>query len=200
MTSGNQEAEKRTAQAAILDCLQRFSLQQFKNISVDAKMFDLEKQTDMSNDHWVASVLLSVSKVQVLLRVHFSSAVGRAILAEGSKEDPQSIQPASAHDYLKEFCNVIMGKLKGILTVDAGVEDAKKVFLPNIEPSFDRFGVVPEADAANDQRWWQITWIGGSVVIYGRATASRGFTDGVLQQLAKENIVCIDDGGDIDFF
>jgi hypothetical protein len=201
MTSIAQDLEKRTAQSAILDCLQRFSLQQFTNIAADAKSLDLEKKMDLSNDHWVASVLLSVSKAQVLLRVHFSSAVGRAILAEGSKEDPRSIQPASAHDFLKEFCNVVMGRVKGILTTDAGVEEAKKVFLPSIEPSFDRFGVVPDVkDVAIDQRWWRIEWGGGAVVIFGRATASQGFTDGILQSLAKENIVSLDDGGDIDFF
>ena len=201
MTLDTQDLEKRNAQAAIIDCLQRFSLQQFTNFAADAKMLDLDRKMDLSNDHWVASVLLSVSKAQVLLRVHFSSAVGRAILAESSEEDPRSIQPTSAHDFLKEFCNVVMGRVKGILTTNAGTEEARKVFLPSIEPSFDRFGVVPDVeDAAIGQRWWRVQWAGGEVVIFGRATASQGFTDEALQSLAKENIVSLDDAGDIDFF
>ena len=193
--------EKVAAQAAILGCIKRFMQQQFAGIIPEVNMVDLEAQRDLSADHWVASVLLNTAKAQVLLRIHFSSASGRALLARTLQEDPKSLQPASAHDFLKETCNVVMGKLKGILVAVSESDDARRVFLPNIEPSFDRYGIVPRgSEAPVEESWWRIYWGNGAeLVAYARATATAGFSDDTMQALSQQAIVSVNDFGDIDF-
>lgn len=193
--------EKLAAQAAILGCIKRFMHQQLVSIVPEVEMTDLDSHKDLSSDHWVASVLLNTSKAQVLLRVHFSSASGRAILARNLQEDPKLLQPASAHDFLKETCNVVMGKLKGILVAVSESDDAKRVFLPNIEPSFDKYGVVPgDSEMPVEESWWRIFWSnGGELVAYARATASTGFSEDTMEALSHQAIVSVNDLGDIDF-
>jgi hypothetical protein len=188
-----------SAEVAILDCLQRSSHRHFTAFVPDAESLPLDAG-DLSADHWVASVLLNTSKAQVVLRVHFSSAVGRLLLSKAIREDPHSIQPSSAHDFLKEFCNVVMGKVKGILVSEIGKDEAREVFLPHIEPSYDRFGKVP-GTAQDDQevRWWRLKWADGELILFGRATAAQGFTEALMLELSKTGVLLVDDGGEIEF-
>lgn len=192
--------DKVSAQLAVLDCMRRFSLQQFTNLMPGVQLGELNGSLDLSRDHWVASVLLTYSKAQVAMRVHFSSGAGRAILAANVNDDPRSLQPLTAQDFLKEYCNIVMGKVKAILT--AGIRDeVQKVFLPQIEPSFDRYGWIPRPDEEKTgECWWRLHWMGGELIVYGRATAAQGFDENVLKALSEEKIVSMDDGGDIDFF
>ena len=60
-----------------------------------------------------------------------------------SSTNPRSIKPSTAQDSLKEYCNLVMGKLKSVLRTELTGDEATKVFLPNIDPSFDNFGKVP---------------------------------------------------------
>jgi hypothetical protein len=199
MTTDNLEPIK-NAEIAILDCLERFSQRQMSTHLAGVESLALDGEKDLSADHWVASVLLNTTKAQVLLRVHFSSAAGRAILATASSEDAKAIQPTSAHDFLKEFCNVVMGKIKGILVREAGKDEAQKVFLPSIEPSYDRYGRVPDANGqALERRWWRLKWAEGEILLFARATATLGFTAETMEGLSKTGILMLDDGGEVEF-
>jgi hypothetical protein len=192
--------ELANAQVALLACLKRCSLQQFTPFEPDVVSSPIEGK-DLSGDHWVASVLLNISKAQVLMRVHFSSATGRALVANRLQEEPNSLTPASAHDFLKEYCNVVMGKLKGIIASELGREEMQKVFLPKVEPSYDQFGVIRHSGGQPIQDdWWRLKWPAGELVVYARATSTAGFTPATLESLSKETILSVSDSGDIDFF
>lgn len=195
------EIETRDAQIAILNCLKRFSDQQFKTYISDSRIEDLAKSQDLSFDHWVASVLFSTTKASVCFRVHFTSSTSRSLLANSSKLAPEAVKPTTAQDFLKEYCNVVMGRIKGILSKEVHVDETRKVFLPQVDPSFDEFGIVPTGtERVVEEAWWRVLWDGGEIVVYGRAKASGGFTEETLAALGAEAIVTMDDEGDIDFF
>ena len=193
--------ETRDAQIAILNCLKRFSDQQFQTYIKESRIEDLAKSQDLSFDHWVASVLFSTTKASVCFRVHFTSSTSRSLLANTQKADPSSVKPTTAQDFLKEYCNVVMGRIKGILSKEVEVDETRKVFLPQVDPSFDEFGIVPTgSEKVVEEAWWRVIWEGGELVVYGRAKASGGFTQDTLEALGQEAIVSLDDEGDIDFF
>jgi len=183
----------------ILDALQNISLAQIQLAKPDAKLEGLDKSTDISQDHWVASVLLDTSKAEIYFRVHFSTVIGRALLADHLKSDPTSFDPASALDHLKEYCNVIMGRIKGALTSEMDSNSITKVFLPSVDPSYDRYKIIPTGnEKVFEERWWRIVWGGGEFILFARVKSAGGFGESVLKSLSQVHVILVDNQGEIE--
>ena len=192
----------RDAQLAVLDFLKNFSCQTFSSRYTVSRVEEFARCRNMNADHWVASVMLPMSKVSVTFRVHFTSVQSRRLLSMQSDATPSSIKPKSAQDSLKEYCNVVMGKLKSVLRSEFVGDESRKVFVPFVDPSFDKYGLVPSGDEKLvEETWWRIVWDGGEIIAYGKAIAKQAFCEETFEGLAKESsIVSIDDEGDVDFF
>ena len=194
-------AEKNNVQLAILKCVKRISLEHFNSFIPEAQVAPLKSDQDMSHDHWVSSVILTTEKASVFLRVHFSSATGRSLIAGFLEEDPDVFSPDEPQDFLKEFCNVVMGRAKGFLSSNVDPKNKSEVFIPEITPSYDEFGVIPtQKEKIIEEDWWRITWGEDELILYGKAKAMDGFTAEALEALGQETIISIGDDGEVDFF
>ena len=201
--SGNKSSgAPKDAQKAVIEFLKNFSCQQFSKYYTEARTEDLSETRDLKHDHWVACVALPMVNVSVNFQVHFTSAQSRALLSMASSTNPRSIKPSTAQDSLKEYCNLVMGKLKSVLRTELTGDEATRVFLPNIDPSFDNFGKVPTGkEDLIQEAWWRIIWDGGELLAYGKANVKQSFNQNTIQQLNKESsLMAIDDEGDVDFF
>lgn len=187
-------------QTTILEAIERLAKQHIALFIPGVKSFPLEAQKDISSDHWVASVLLNASKAQIHFRVHFSTALSRNLLADHFKTDPTQINPLTAHDHLREFCNLIMGRVKGALAPELSMDEKTKVFLPKVDPSYDNYKKVPAGtEKAIEERWWRMVWDGGELMMYAKVKSAGGFSNNVLAALAQDNVIVVDNEGDIDF-
>ena len=187
------------SQSVLLNFLKNVSCQQFSIKYASATNQEFVKPTNLSADHWVASVILPMAKVSVAFRVHFTSVQGRKVLATTKlKED--LISPKNAHDSLKEYCNIVMGKLKAAIADEMQNGEMSNVFVPEMSPSYDNFGTVPTGDVVKET-WWRLVWEGGELICYGKAVTKGGFSPKTLEELNKDvSVVSFDDEGDVDFF
>ena len=194
-------AKENNAQLAILNCVKRISLEHFNSFIPEAQITPLKSDQDMSHDHWVSSVILTTEKASVFLRVHFSSATGRNLIAKFLGEDPEVFSPDEPQDFLKEFCNVVIGRAKGFLSSNVDPENKSEVFIPKITPSYDEFGSIQvKKQKILEEDWWRITWDEDELILYGKAKATDGFTSEAMEALGQETIISIGDDGEVDFF
>jgi len=186
-------------QTTILEAIERLATQHIGLFIPGVKSFPLDVAKDISSDHWVASVLLNASRAQIHFRVHFSTALSRTLLADHFKTDPTQINPLTAHDHLKEFCNLIMGRVKGALSPELNMDEKTKVFLPKVDPSYDNYKKVPVGtEKAIEERWWRMVWEGGELMMYAKVKSAGGFSNNVLAALAQDNVISVDNEGDIE--
>ena len=190
------------ANSTLLEAIQRVALSQMQTVDPNAKSEAISRDYDISSDHWIASVLLDINKAQVYFRVHFSTATSRKLLAKQLKVDAKNFEAITSHDQMKEFCNVVMGRIKGMLRAELDQESTTKVFLPKVDPSYDNFGVVPPAasQAVYDQCWWRIFWDEGEFILFARVKSQSGFGAETLKSLANEQIILLDNEGEIEMF
>jgi hypothetical protein len=187
------------AQLGILDAIEKLSHNQVLLGMPDAKVAPLEKGRDISQDHWVASVLLDTSKAQVYFRVHFATSISRKLLADHLHSDPKLFEPTTAHDHLREFCNVVMGRIKGALAPEIDLSSQKKVFLPKLDPSYDKYKIIPTGnEKVDEERWWRITGSAGELILYARARSEGGFSAEVLKGLSQVHVIIVSNDGDIE--
>ena len=200
MVDSNLAPNEVITQTTILEAIERLATQHIGLFIPGVKSFPLEVATDISSDHWVASVLLNASKAQIYFRVHFSTALSRSLLADQFKTDPSQINPLTAHDHLKEFCNLVMGRVKGALSPELSVEEKTKVFLPKIDPSYDTYKEAPiGTEKALEESWWRMVWDSGELMMYAKVKSAGGFSNNVLAALAQDNVIIVDNDGDIEF-
>ena len=201
LTNTNPQATEhvKESQSALLEFLKNLSSQQFSIKYATSHTENITKPTDLSMDHWVASVILPMSRVSVAFRVHFTSVQGRKVLV--TKElDQEDISPQNAHDSLKEYCNIVMGKLKAAIADEMQKGEALNVFVPELDPSYDNFGTVPSGDIIKEA-WWRLIWDDTELICYGKAIAKEGFSPKTIEELSKDiSVVSFDDEGDVDFF
>ena len=189
------------SQLSLLDAIEKLSLALILPAEPNAQLFLLEKTRKFEQDHWVASVLLDTSKASVNFRVHFATLNGRHLLATSSKSDPLSVTPLQVLDYLKEYCNLVMGHTKAALAGDLGKEEGQKVFLPKLDPSYDLYRIIPTGLVkVVEERWWSITWPNnGELFLYARVKSDTGFHDATFKSLAEAHQISIDNAGEVEF-
>ena len=190
------------ANLSLLDAIQRVALSHIQTADPAARSESILKERDISGDHWVASVLLDVNKAQIYFRVHFSTVISRKLLSKQLGIDPKTFEAATSHDQVKEFCNIVMGRIKGMLSLDLDKESTSKVFLPKVDPSYDAFSVVPVLvpPCSNVARWWRISWGEGELILFARVKSASGFGPETMSSLANEKIILLDNEGDIEMF
>jgi hypothetical protein len=135
--------------------------------------------------------------------VHFSTSTSRKILARQLRVDAKKFEAITSHDQMKEFCNIVMGRIKGMLRAELDQESTTKVFLPKVDPSYDNFGVVAASNsntAVYDQRWWRICWDDGEIILFARVKSLSGFGAETMKSLANEQIILMDKEGEIEMF
>ena len=174
------------SQLALLDAIGRLSLVLLLPSEPNAQLVTLEKSRSYEDDHWVASVLLDTSKVSVNFRVHFGTINGRHLMASSFQADPALLSPEHVLDFLTEYCNLVMGHIKGALAGDLGEEALKTVFLPRLDPSYDNYKIIPTGLVkVIEERWWSFTWPdNGEVFIYAQVKSVTGFNDATFKSLA----------------
>lgn len=188
-----------TTQTLLLNALVKQSVDQLKPFIGDVVAFPIDRPIDISDDHWVASVLLDATKAQIYFRVHFKTAHSRQLL--GSKVGSGDYEAKTTHDFIKEYCNMVMGKIKAALGPEIDAEAKKKVFIPQVDPSYDRFAKIPTGqEVAEEERWWRMLWPKGEMNMYAKVKSDAGFTENVLNSLSQDKVVTVDNEGDIDFF
>ena len=189
------------SQLSLLDAIEKLSLALLLPSEANAQLVTLEKSRKFDQDHWVASVLLDTSRASVNFRVHFSTTNGRHLLASSFQADPTSLTPEQVLDFLKEYCNLVMGYTKGALAGDLGKEDLQTVFLPKLAPSYDKYKILPTGLVkVLEERWWSITWPdNGEILLYARVKSDTGFHDATFKSLAAAHQISIDNGGDVEF-
>jgi len=74
------------------------------------------------------------------------------------------------------------------------------VFLPKVDPSYDTYKEAPVGtEKALEERWWRIVWNAGEMMMYAKVKSAGGFSNNVLAALAQDNVIVVDNAGDIDF-
>ena len=188
-----------SSQVTLLEAIQKIALAQVQTIEPGAASEPFDKSRDISQDHWVASIILDTKKAEVFLRVHFSTSIGRQMLANHLKSDPKTFAAASVLDHLKEFCNVIMGRIKGALNPEMDMASITKVFVPNVDPSYDKYTIIPTGtENILEERWWRIHWSHGEIILYARVKSAAGFGEEVLKRLSLEPVIVVDNEGEIE--
>ena len=189
------------SQLSLLDAIEKLSLALLLSSEPNAQVVPLGENRKFEHDHWVASVLLDTSKASVNFRVHFATLNGRHLLATSSKSDPLSVTPLQVLDYLKEYCNLVMGHTKAALAGDLGKEEGQKVFLPKLDPSYDLYRIIPTGLVkVVEERWWSITWPNnGELFLYAQVKSDTGFNDETFKSLASAHQISIDNGGEVEF-
>ena len=174
------------SQVSLLDALEKLSLALLQPTEPNANLFALDDTRKFEQDHWVASVLLDTSKVSVNFRVHFGTINGRHLMASSFQADPALLSPEHVLDFLTEYCNLVMGHIKGALAGDLGEEALKTVFLPKLDPSYDNYKIIPTGLVkVIEERWWSFTWPdNGEVFIYAQVKSVTGFSDATFKSLA----------------
>ena len=175
------------SQVSLLDALEKLSLALLLPTEPNANLFALDDTRKFEQDHWVASIILDTLIASVNFRVHFATTNGRHLLAANSKSDPLSFTPEEVLDFLKEYCNLVMGYLKGAMVGDLGREETKVVFLPTLNPSYDYYRIIPPSLVkVMEERWWSITWPNnGELLLYARVKTDIGFHDATFKSLAE---------------
>ena len=174
------------SQVSLLDALEKLSLALLQPTEPNANLFALDDTRKFEQVHWVAAIILDTLIASVNFRVHFATTNGRHLLAANSKSDPLSFTPEEVLDFLKEYCNLVMGHIKGALAGDLGEEALKTVFLPRLDPSYDNYKIIPTGLVkVIEERWWSFTWPdNGEVFIYAQVKSVTGFNDATFKSLA----------------
>ena len=190
--------ESKTAEVAINNFVKRVSLEHFHNFKPDANLCPLEENRDLSNDHWVSSVLITTDKASINFRIHFSSVMGKQLLADAFGESPAEFSHVEVQDFLKEFCNVIVGQVKTFLSSESDPDNPGKVFVPEIEPSYDEYGVVNKQDKPTNEDWWKIVWDDQELVLCSEVNCGDNFTAETLKQLSNQGILSVTHDGKVE--
>jgi hypothetical protein len=186
---------------AILNVMEKTTVKFMEQLCSATKLMKIENPIKASFDHWVASVILDTSKAKLMVRVHFKTKTSRKLL--NAAVEGEVLEPEVTHDHMREYCNMVMGRLKALISDDLEDEVIRKVFLPEVQPSYDDYQNIPVGDELpSEERWWKLE-LGHPddyLLIYGSVTGDQLFDRKILASLAKDDVVSLDDSGEISFF
>jgi hypothetical protein len=187
--------------ATILDALGREAQRIISSHDSVAEFSIVKEQSSAEDDHWVASVVYSAAKTEIYFRVHFSTTISRRLVEGLFKEFAIEPNAQHAHDYFSEYCNQVVGCIKSALHADLSEEDQRRVFVPAVAPSYDRYSEVPGSNSLNiEERWWQVAWPEGKLLIYASVKGEASLDIETLRKLEKDQGLSIDDKGNLQFF
>ena len=187
--------------ATILDALGREAKRIMSVHDTVAEFSVVKQQASAEEDHWVASVVYSAAKTEIYFRVHFSTVLSRRLVEGLFKEFAIEPNAEHAHDYLSEYCNQVVGHIKTALHADLSEEDQRRVFVPAVAPSYDRYEEIPSSDCLNiGERWWQVVWPEGKILIYASVKGEASLDMETLKKLDVDQGLSLNDHGKFEFF
>ena len=194
--------KEKEVRAAILELIKRLSKEQLATIKPDAVATEIEKKRDLRNDHWVSSILLTTPKASVCFRVHFASEVGKQLAIDAFGGSVQEFSLEEVQDYLKEYCNIVVGRAKQFLVnSDDDKGGSHKTWLPEVKPAYDEFGVLQdEPSQVIEEMWWKLEWEKQEMVLYAKVKVLAGFSMQSIKELKKQTIISVVDDGSVELF
>ena len=186
---------------AILNAVKDVALEVLQFTVSDAQFVEIEGENIVDCDHWVSSTLLDVSRAKILMRVHFQTTDSRFYTGKHFGEG-NSLKAVTTHDQIKEYCNMVMGRIKAGLCADIETEVIKQVFLPKIEPGFDRFEKVQEStESMVQEMWWKIQMKENfELIMYAMVKSDTPFDSNLIASITSSHGVSADDEGEVEFF
>jgi hypothetical protein len=189
------------SRTAILEAVKRVALEVLQLTIPVAQISQIEGGNKVDFDHWVSSTLLDVSKAQILMRVHFQTTDSRFFTRKyfGGQNGHKAV---TTHDQIKEYCNIVMGRIKAALSQDVDSETIKQVFFPKIEAGYDRFEKIQEStEPMVQEMWWKIEMEESfELIMYAMVKSDTPFDSDLIARMTSNHGVASDDEGEVEFF
>jgi hypothetical protein len=189
------------SRTAILEAVKRLALDVLQLTIPEAQISLIDGGNKVDCDHWVSSTLLDVSKAQILMRVHFQTTASRFVTRKyfGGQSGHTAV---TTHDQIKEYCNIVMGRIKAALSQDVDSETIKQVFLPKIEAGYDRFEKIQETtEPMVQEMWWKIEMEESfELIMYAMVKSETPFNSDLIARITSNHGVASDDEGEVEFF
>jgi hypothetical protein len=204
MGDGMDEAAKNDVvltRDAILGAIGDSALQIMRITIEEAQLVEVEGGLSVDYDHWVSSTFLDMSKAQILMRVHFKTVDSRyfTTMFFGGKSGHR---PQTTHDQVKEFSNMVMGRVKTAISSESNSQELVQVYLPKVEAGFDNFekAVISSESTVQEKSWKLILDEDRTLLIFAKVKGEVAFTRELIDRLTSNVGVAVDDEGDIDYF
>ena len=190
------ESDKQKIIDLIRSCAHSIMQSKLRLNEEDVVIEDLSGKEDFSHDHWVCLIMIIFEGMRTSFKVHFTSNAARILAARFHSFKIDDLTPQTSHDFMREYCNLVAGKIK-IQLAGCDFEEAAviKPMLPIQKPSYDEVELE-----ANKSNWHclintdQPTSIVCSVSLEVENTS-------LLKNIDKlNNSVLIDDSGTVEFF
>lgn len=192
------------AQVTLLRAIENISLATINVAQPGARIAMIETEEDQLGDHWISTIGFDGDTVKINFAVHFQTKTGRELAASDMSLDSKLLNAGTCRDYLNEFGNLVVGRIKNVLSSSMSLNFIAKTFVPRLTPSEDE--VVGETAESKilEERWWKITWSTGptagcSLLLYAHINCSGPLTDETLKKVAKEHVAVLNHKGEVEF-
>ena len=193
------------AQATLLRAIENLSLATINLAEPGARICMIDEDEDQLGDHWISNIGFDGGSVQVELAVHFQTKTGRNLIASDGGMDSKLLNARTCRDYLNEFGNLVVGRIKSVLSSTMTLKCIDKTFVPHLSPSEDEVIGVTLASKILEERWWKITWAtgplaGDSLLLYTKVNCSESLSDEALKKISREHVAALNHKGEVEFF
>lgn len=144
--------------------------------------------------HQSAYILLSGKGIRIEFRAYFSNSAIQQLMSPVFKKAPEDIPRELLHDSVREFCNLVAGGIKSILS------DGKKLQLglsiPLVSRAFDEVWFQEDDDVRREL--WSVRGADGHIML---ALSSTIIDPSVLQNISAKitsSVIDHSDNGDME--
>ena len=100
-------------------------------------------------------------------------------------------------DFLKEYCNVVVGQIKTFLSAGNEEGETAKEYLPEITPSYDQYGVHNSKKTRPNEEWWKIIWNDQELVMCSEVNCGDNFNGETIKSLSEQGIISVTHDGKV---
>ena len=107
--------------------------------------------------HWMSIILLVGPRTKMTFKAHFNTSAGQNLAAPAYNKNVGQISLVQVHDYMREYCNLTAGGIKGVLLSKLSVN----LSLPVVCRGFDEL-FFTEKSSYVDQ--WKLVFNGMEII------------------------------------
>lgn len=125
---------------------------------LDTRLEEVKGRSFPVLGHWMALNLCSGQDVKIIFKVHFDTNIARQLCQKAFDEEWQKISLDYAHDFMKEYCNLVSGKLKQVFNsrkIQIGIG------LPFVTRGFDDVFFEAINGSRSQKYMWKISTASG---------------------------------------
>ena len=146
---------------AVNQILRKKSIETLKaHTKGDISLVDIEKKDDFIYAPMMVFILIHGKSFRITFKVHYYLTAARKLASSSINSSEEKVTNSLTDDFMKEYCNLIGGELKGSIN-KLGISVGTT--FPFIISGFDEVLFSDHLSRSSVQDYWQLKWAPDSI-------------------------------------